>query len=233
MTENTPETTLQHNPVTQALYDQIVAGVQTITDANAAFFEDESGTPIRDIDKALKDDDIPKPGDIAKAFARYQKAQAAAKASLTEARNLYRTEVLGEDEKVDNSIDEDEKAALKETRNVVVQAVSFLQTFSSTNGLTDVADWAKSLEIPQVGRKGSSTVGGSGIKRPRVYVSVDGAIHNSFTDAALAMTSKDSKVTAADLAEAWAQAGGGDGQEFVYGSWDMKVTNKPKPSDGK
>lgn len=221
------------NPVVKTLWETIDKGIEQITAANEILLGDDADgkTSVREIDKIVKDAADPEsstevPESITKAFARYQKAQAAAKAAQSEYRNLYRTEVLGEEE-VTSSEDEVDKDALKDTYAAVKKSIEFLVSFAKGNGLKDTVQEAESLAVPQVGRRGTSSA--TGVKRPRVYVDVDGDIYNSFTEAALALTSKDNKVTAADLNEAWDQE---DGSSFTFGEHTVKVTAKPKKSEG-
>lgn len=222
------------DPVASMLGKQIVEGIQKIAEANEVLLANESSeTGVREIDKALKEyiktdenDVSDKNQDIVKAVAAQEKARAAFKAAQEKARNLYRTEVLGVEE-VSESDEDVDVNALKETRKVVMQAVTLLNSYSENNNLTDVLDWAKNLEIPQVGRQGSSTVGQ---KKPRARVSVDDKTFESFGEAAKALSvllsSDDNKVevTSPDLVSAWVDAG--EKEEFTYEGHAIRVTPK-------
>jgi hypothetical protein len=237
MTTVNTEVSLNHDPVSQMLFDQIVAGIKEIEEANEILLGDESGTSVRDIDKAFKADDASDniPADIMKAWVAYQKAAEKAKALQTEARNKYRVEVLGEEEKAESSISDEDKDVLRDKRKVVMDAVTFLNNYAKANNKADVAEWSSSLEIPQVGRKATSSVGGPAVKRPRVYVKVNGDVYDTFTQAAQALVKSDPKtykdVTAATLAEAWNSALGEAEGTFQYdGDTEINVTFKNKKS---
>ena len=227
--------TLNHDPVSQMLTDQIVAGINEINAANDILLGDEAGTSVREIDKAFKADDAEEniPAEIRKAWKSYQSAAEKAKKLLTDARNLYRTEVLGEDEKNDSSISDEDKDVLRDKRKTLMDAVTFLSGYAKANNKADVAEWASSLEVPQVGRKATSSVGGPAVKRPRVFVKVNGEVFDTFTQAALELSKRDGaeKVTAADLAEAWNSALGEAEGTFQYDAdTEINVTFKNKKS---
>lgn len=233
MTTVNTEVSLNHDPVSQMLYDQIVAGIQEIEAANEILLGDESGTPVRDIDKAFKAEDASDniPSEVLKTWVAYTKAAEKAKALLTEARNKYRTEVLGEDEKAESSISDEDKDVLRDKRKVIMDAVSFLNNYAKANNKADVSEWASSLEVPQVGRKATSSVGGPSVKRPRVYVKVNGEVFDTFTQAALSLSKREGaeKVTAADLAESWNKALGEAEGTFQYDDdTEINVTFKNK-----
>lgn len=230
MTENA---VLNHDPVTQMLHDQIVAGIAEINAANEVLLGDENGTSVRDIDKAFKSEDAVDnvPAEILKLWKSYTTAAEKAKKLLTEARNAYRTQVLGEDEKDDSAISDEEKEVLREKRKVIMDAVTFLNNYAKGNGRADVAEWSSNLEIPQVGRKATSSVGGPSVKRPRVYVKVNGTVHDTFTQAALELSKREGseKITAADLAEAWNSALGEAEGTFQFDeNTEINVTFKNK-----
>lgn len=224
------------DPVAAMLGNQIEEGIKAIVEANEVLLQDESSeTGVREIDKNLKtfvasdDNDVSdKDQEIVKAVAKMVKAQEAYKAAQTAARNLYRTKVLGVDEVNETDTDQD---ALKETvkakRKLVMEAVTLLTSYADTNGLSEVSQWAKTLSVPQVGRQGSSTVGQ---KKPRAYVSVNGTTHDSFGEAAKAvstlLSTDDNKVevTSPDLVSAWVEAG--ESETFDYQGLTIKVTAK-------
>lgn len=221
---------LKHDDVTRLLATQIDNGIAQINKVNDVLLADETGTPLREIDKALKEvlgDDSDAPENIKVAAKASAEAYEAYRAAVDNARNLYRTEVLQEEAKVSSVSDEDKENA-KEVRKLVMDAISFLKTYATGNNKTDIVAWADSLAIPQVGRQGTSTVGA---KKPRVYVKVNETVYDSFSQAALALSSKDNKITAGNLAEAWHAAGGNEG-DFTFGDLTITVTNKPKKSDG-
>lgn len=224
------------DPVASMLGQQIEDGIKAIVEANEILLQDESSeTGVREIDKALKDyvasennDVSDKDQDIVKAVAKMEKAREAFKAAQTAARNLYRTNVLGVDEVQETDADTDSlKETVKAKRKMVMEAVTLLTSYSETNGLTDVTNWAKTLSVPQVGRQGSSTVGQ---KKPRAYVSVNGTTHESFGEAAKAvstlLSTDDNKVevSSPDLVSAWVEAG--EKESFDYQGLTIKVTPK-------
>ena len=220
--------TLNHDDITRMLVTQIDEGIAKINEANAVLLaEEESGTSLRDIDKALKENKHEN-ADVSKAWEKAEKAREAYKKLVTEARNLYRTQVLGEDE-VSTSSDDVDKDAVKEVRKMVMEAVGFLKTYATANGKTDIVKYVDSLAIPQVGRQGVSNVGQ---KKPRAYVSVDGTVHESFGEAAKALsvllTEGDNKVTisSGDLVQAW--SANGEKDEFEFQGHAIKVTAKEK-----
>ena len=222
------------DPVASMLGAQIEEGIAKIVAANEVLLANESSeTGVREIDKALKDfvksddnDLSDKDQDIVKAVDKMAKAQAAYKKAQADARNLYRTNVLGVEEvsESDESVDTE---ALKETRKVVMQAVTLLNSYSENNNLADVLEWAKTLEIPQVGRQGSSTVGQ---KKPRARVTVGDKTFESFGEAAkhlsVVLSTDDNKVTVTspDLVSAWVD--GGEKEEFTYQGQTLRVTQK-------
>lgn len=222
------------DPVASMLGNQIAEGIAKIAAANEVLLANESSeTGVREIDKALKDyiktdenDLSDKNQDIVKAVAAQEKARAAFKAAQEKARNLYRTEVLGVEEVTEGDENVDVES-LKETRKVVMQAVTLLNSYSENNNLADVLTWAKNLEIPQVGRQGSSTVGQ---KKPRARVSVGDKTFESFGEAAkhlsVLLSTEDNKVevTSPDLVSAWVDAG--EKEEFTYQGHALRVTPK-------
>ena len=232
------------NPVADMLVTTVENGIKEIEEANKVLLaEDESGTSVREIDKMLKGG-VPKkegeepenelPESVLNFFLAALEAKKVYTENLNEARNAYRVEVLGE-EAQETSEDEIDKDAVKEKRQEVLKALDFLKTFAAGNGLPDLVKWADEQEIPQVGRKGTSTV--SGVKRPRVYVKVNGTVYESFTDAAKDLSNKKWKITASELADLW---DGTDGSEFEFDGVDdegekvlfeVSVKNKPKKSE--
>lgn len=229
------------DPVATMLGQQIEQGIAAIVEANETLLANEdTSTGVREIDKALKDflasetnDVSDKDSEIVKAVASLEKAREAFKKAQEKARNLYRVNVLHEDEVTESDVDED---ALKETvkakRKLVMEAITLLSSYADTNGLSEVSNWAKTLSVPQVGRQGASTVGQ---KKPRAYVSVGDKTFESFGEAAKAVTTllstDDNKVevTSPDLVSAWVDAG--EVEAFEYQGLKIKVT--PKESKAK
>lgn len=214
------------NPIVDMLVSTIESGTEQINEANKSLLgESEDGkTPVREIDKILKDADNDVPDDVRKTWQKAEKARETYKSLLNEARNLYRTKVLGEEE-VSESESEVDKEALKEVRKSVMTSLDFLKVFASTNGLKDQAEWAENFEVPQIGRRGTSSV--SGVKRPRAFVTVDGTTYDTFTLAAQAISTKDEKVTASELSEGW---DGNDGSTWTVGEHTVSAVSKPKKS---
>lgn len=240
------EVTLNHDAVTQMLFNQINEGIDKINKANETLLaEEEQGAGLREIDSALKDlfkgsefDDegnltvVPEEDkrEIVLAWKAAEDARAAFKSAVDNARNLYRSEVLGEEAKA--ATEEVDKDAVKNERKLVLEAVSLLKTYAGANGKKDVVGWAEHLEIPQVGRAGVSVVGQ---KKPRAYVSVNGTVHESFGEAAKAasvLLSNDTEkvsVTSGDLVTAWTENGERD--NFEYNGLEVKVELKKKASE--
>lgn len=220
-----------HNPVTQMLADQIENGIKEIEAANDILLAaDEAGTGVREIDKNLKEGTDNE--NVDKAWAKAVKAQESYKKALEDARNLYRTEVLQEEAQADSpEIDKDE---IKGKRKVVIESLNLVKTFAEANGMSDVLEWANSLEVPQVGRNASSTLGQ---RKVRAFVHVDGAVFDTFGEAAkhasATLSDEDSKVTVTpgNLQDAWIKSGEQDGGEFTFEGLNVKVVLKPKKSD--
>lgn len=212
--------TLVHDAVTQLLFDQVSEKIGTIAKANESLLADDSGTGVREIDKALKEGVENKK--IQSLWNQAEKARTVYKETVEKARNLYRTEVLKEDEVTESDVDKD---AVKQDRKMVMEAVSLLKTYASANGMKDIVKWADNLSIPQVGRQGSSNVGQ---KKPRAFVSVDGTVYNSFGEAAKSFGDKEnpSTVTSANLVSAHEAAG--SPETFTYEGHSIKVVLKPK-----
>ena len=224
-----PQTT---NPVVGILGEEIAKGIQAINDANVTLLaKAESETGVREIDKELKsyvktdDNDVSdKDQDLVKAVADLQKKQAAFKAAQEKARNLYRTNVLNEEEVAEGP--EVDVETIKNQRKLVMESIGVLKTFAVQNSLPEVVKWAETVEVPQVGRQGSSSVGQ---KKPRAYVTVGDKTHESFGEAAKALTivlsTDDNKVTVTpgDLVSAWDEAGA---DSFEYQGHTVKVAKK-------
>lgn len=227
-----PQTT---NPVVDILGQQILDGIAAINVANETLLaDDESETGVRAIDKELKNfrktdenDVSERDQDIVKAVADMDKKAKAYKDAQEKARNLYRTKVLGEEEKkeTESEVDAD---AVKQQRKLVMESVTVLKTFAEQNSLPEVIAWANNLAVPQVGRAGSSTVGQ---KKPRARVTVNGTTHESFGEAAKALTTllttDDNKVevTSGDLVSAWDAA---NTDEFDFNGQAVRVAKKEK-----
>lgn len=248
---------LPHDDLTGPLTTNILSGLETVYNANEVLLsEEDSETGVRAIDKDLRENYTPKfekndegkevqtnkealaeqDKDIVSAVAKMEKARAAFKAAQDAARNLYRTNVLGEEEKTESD-SEVNKEEVQQTRKMVQEAVGLLRTYALSNGKKDFVRWADSLEIPQVGRKGSSTVGQ---KKPRAYVSVNGEVTNSFGEAAKKIAEKKNEgvdkknhvtVTSGDLTSAWIAAG--ETETFEYDGFTVTVKEKEKTSTSK
>jgi hypothetical protein len=212
------------DPLISTLGAQIVSGIEAIIEANKTLLADESGTGVREIDKALKEykgDDK----EIAKAVADQEKARESFKKAQEKARNLFRTKVLGEDEQEESDVD---KEVVQKQRKLTMEAVNLVKQYAEQNNQPEVVKWAETLSIPQVGRQGTSTVGG---RKPRAYVTVNGTTHNSFGEAAKAasvlLSTEDAKVevTSPDLVSAWDEA---KKDEFEFQGLKVKVAEKEK-----
>lgn len=229
------------DPVASMLGGQIESGLAAIEEANKTLLaNDDAATGVREIDKALKDyvpsennDVSDKDKDIVKAVSNLEKARKAFKAAQEQARNLYRVNVLHEDEVTESDTDEDAlKEQVKAKRKLVMEAITLLTSYAENNGLTEVLNWAKTLAVPQVGRQGASSVGQ---KKPRAYVSVGDKVFESFGEAAkhvsTTLSTEDNKVevTSPDLVTAWVEAG--EKETFDFQGLTIKVT--PKESKAK
>jgi hypothetical protein len=213
--------------VTAMLAKQVVAGIEKIESANEILLAEDGGTGDRDIDKVFKENKV-EDKDAVALWAKAEKAREVYRTNLVAARNLYRKNVLGEEEKADSEIDKD---AVKESRKTVMASLSLIKDFANANGLKDVVTWADSVSVPQVGRQGSSGV--SGAKKPRARVSFNGNTYESFGEAAKAvstvLSTDDNKVDvgSSDLVQAWSDAG--ETENFVYS--DITFTVTPKTAD--
>lgn len=215
--------------VTKALAEQVVTGIREIADANVILLSSDGDTGNRAIDTAFKEGTVEDKESLT-AWAKYEKARDAAKEALAKARNTYRVNVLDEEESSEEEVD---KAKVQETRKMVLTSLGLIDTFATMNNLSDVVTWAQGISVPQVGRKGSSGVGGA--RKPRAFVSFNDATHDSFGEAAkalsAALSTEDKKVvvSAGDLAQAWSDNGEKD--SFSYQGIDFKVALKAKKSD--
>lgn len=218
------EKELQTDPVGAVTYRTIVNGLAEIAAANEVLLESDDKTKVTDIDKALKEKDkLPK--NIKELVEKLEKARESFKKAQEAARNTYRVEVLKEEATVDHDIDKD---AVVESRKLVMESLKFLKLYADAQKKTSFSEWADKVSVPQVGRQGSSS---AGAKKPRVYVKVDDTVYDSFTLAAAGLSTKEKKVTASELAEAWNTANGGQEGGFEFGGHTIVITNKPKKSD--
>lgn len=223
-------TELVHDDVTRLLATTIENGVAEINKANETLLAEESGTGVREIDKALKEnaenDDFDK--EAAKFWKAAEKARQSYKDALEKARNAYRNNVLGEEAVEVVEVDKDE---VKQQRKMVMEAVNLLKTYAMANGKKDVVAWVDTLSIPQVGRQGTSNVGQ---KKPRAYVTVNGQRKESFGEAAKVaselLSTDDNKVEvgSADLVAAWDSAGEAESFTFQGLSVEVEMKNAPK-----
>ena len=203
----------------------ITKGVQEINVGNETLLADETGTPVREIDKILKDKDADVPKKVRDEFVKSQKAYAAYRESVDRARNMYRTEVLGEEAKNASTLSDEEKDSLRDTRKLVMETLSFLKTLAAGNKRQDLIKWAEGIAVPQVGRQGTSVVGA---KKPRVWVKKGEGdtqvVWGSFSEAAAGLSTKEKKVTAGELAASWQEQGGG--AEMKFGDEVLLISEK-------
>lgn len=246
MSVTVPEVPAVEDDLVNNLVEKIVEGINEIVEANKTLIAaDEAGAGLREIDKALKEfiktdknteelenlDDEKK--EVAHAVDNLERARKAFKTSLKNARNLYRKNVLHEEEIPESDENEVDEAAVKARRVMVMKAVELLKGYASMNpDLKVIESWCSQVSVPQVGRQGSSSVGQ---RKPRAYVTVNNTTHDSFGVAAKALTgllSTDEKkveVTSNDLVVAWDEAGT---DEFEYLDQKIKVAEKEKKSKG-
>lgn len=215
--------------VTRMLAEQVAEGINSINEANVSLLEDETGTGDRAIDKKFKDNEV-EDEEAKKIWAKAEKARETYRKLLTDARNAYRKSI-GEDEKSESEVDKDK---VKEVRTVVMNSLTLIQTLAKSQNNSSVQKWAESVSVPQVGRQGTSSVGGTGSKKPRVYVHIGDTVHNSFGEAAKALSTSLSTdtnkvtVTSPDLVSAWEEQGAGD--TFEYAGQTLKVVKKNQDS---
>lgn len=210
--------------VTRMLATQVQAGIEKIDAANEILLAEDGGTGDRDIDKLFKEKKVEDKAsnDL---WAKAEKAREAYRKYVTEARNSYRTNVLGEEAKPESDVDKD---AVKDIRKTVMASLSLIKDFANANGLTDVVKWADTVSVPQVGRQGSSGV--SGAKKPRARVTFNEKTYESFGEAAKALSAElstdDNKVEvgSSDLVQAWSDAG--ETEKFSYREIEFTVTPK-------
>jgi hypothetical protein len=210
--------------ITRMLAEQVVAGINEIEEANVILLAEAGETGDREIDKAFKDEKVEDKASV-DLWNKAEKARETYRKLLTEARNTYRKNVLGEDEKPDSEVDKD---TLKEKRKTVMASLGLIGDFAKANGLKDVSEWVTTVNVPQVGRQGSSGV--TGTKKPRAYVKFGGNTYESFGEAAkalsIALSTDDNKVTVSsgDLVQAWSDAG--ETEKFTFRDTEFTVTPK-------
>lgn len=220
---------IKFDQITEMLAQQVVAGVEKIEEANKILLAEGGETGDREIDKAFKEEKV-EDKDAVALWNKAEKARETYRKLLTDARNAYRKNVLGEDEKPDSEVDKD---AVKEIRKTVMASLGLIGDFAKANGLTDVQNWVATVSIPQVGRQGSSGVGG-GTKKPRAYVKFNNNTYDSFGEAAkalsAALSTDDNKVTvtSGDLVQAWSDAG--ETEKFTFRDTEFTVTPKNQES---
>jgi hypothetical protein len=225
----------QTDPVARMIEEQVLKGIEAINAVNEVLLAEDSGTPVREIDKALKAEtekdssDLPK--EVLKNYTDAQAAYAKYRDLVEKSRNAYREQVLHEDAKNVSEVSDADKEQARDVYKTVLEAVKFVKSYAQGNGKKDVLAWAESLQVPQVGRAGTASVGA---KKPRVFVFIDGADtpKGSLTEASQALSTKDAKVTVSDLTEAWNKSNGGEEGEFTFGEHTLRIQNKPKKSDG-
>lgn len=246
VTENTtfPEAPTENSDeLTHALANAIRNGWDQVESFNKDYFaSDEGRTKASEIDAKLKTPDSIEDSDVQKLAKQMVSAREKYKTALKNARNAYRTNVLGEDAK-DDKDDEDlkeRKEEIQAVRKSVMDSVSLLKTYATANGKSNFVEWAESLAIPQVGRNATSSV--TGIRRPHAYVTVNSTVYNSFGEAAAAMTEANKqeaketdtpdeyqKYNAGDLINKWVELSEPKGSEFEFsGGWNLVVRDKEK-----
>lgn len=230
MTENTltvpSRDGVKFDPVTGMLADQVEKGIAEIVAANEILLNSESSeTGVRAITTLFKEGKVEDEASV-KAWEKAVKAAETAAKLKSEALNLYRVNVIGEEAQDDSEIDKD---AVKEQRKTVMASLALMKNFAVGNNLADVIAWADSVSVPQVGRNGASGVGGT--KKPRAYVSFNGTTHESFGEAAKAFSSIEGNatVTSQDLVQAWSD--NGEQETFKFGDTEFKVTAKVKTAE--
>jgi hypothetical protein len=225
-------------PLPRMIEEQVLKGIDAISEINKVLLAEESGTPVRDLDKELKAEaekvakgetsDLPV--EVLSDWTEAQDAYKVYREKVEAARNSLR-KAKGEEE-TSGEVTPEQKEQAQEIRKTVNDAIKFVIGYAEGNNLTDTVDYFKSLEVPQVGRAGSSTVGS---RKPRVFVFVDDADtpHESFTEASKKLSTKEQAVSVSDLVSAWDAVGAEDGATFEFGGHKVRVVAKPKKSDEK
>lgn len=215
------------NPVLAALIPSVVEGINEIHEANEVLLAEKKGTGDREIDKILKAavdnenlEDLP--DEVSENWTKAVEAKKVYQEFVNKARNAYRVEVLDEEASEEVDVDKD---ALKETRATVQNSLSLLKAFAEGNGLVKIVEWINTVEIPMVGRKGSTST--EGVKRHRVFVTNEetGEKYDSFTAAATALSDKENKVTPAELSALWDEV---DGSSIEWNDVTLVVEKKNK-----
>jgi len=247
MTVTIPEVPVVEDDLVNNLVEKITDGINEIVEANKTLIAaDEAGAGLREIDKALKEyiktdknaEELAafdeEKTEVVKAVDNLERARKAFKTSLKNARNIYRKNVLHEEEVPETEENEVDEAAVKARRVMVMKAVELLKDYASMNpDLKSIAAWCSLVSVPQVGRQGSSSVGQ---RKPRAYVTVNDTTHDSFGIAAKALTTLLStdenkvEVTSNDLVVAWDEAGT---DEFSFMDQKIRVSEKEKKSTTK
>jgi len=228
---------VKNDPLGSALGEQIREGIHKIVEGNKILLADEDTSGVREIDKAFKADAEKEEKELSENLQNLwraaEEAREAYKKNLLNARNAYREEVLHveAEEDVEAEVDKDE---LQQIRTVVMNAISFLQAYAaSNNSKKEIGEWVDTLQIPQVGRKGLSSVG---VKKPRVNVFLkneegDPKIYNSFSEAAADLSTKDNKYTASEIAQAWNDSASAEAdKDFEFAGKTLFVRFKEKTS---
>jgi len=237
---------VQSDPLGGVMSAQIADGIKRILEGNKILLAEEDTSGVREIDKAFKldaeksDDSEDKLSEnLRELWKSAEEARKSYKELLEKARNGYRVEVLQVE--AEESVDEQEvdEEELRNIRVVVMNGVSFLQSYAKTNGKPAVGEWVDTLQIPQVGRKGTSTVG---VKKPRVNVfvknendaegnEVSPTIYESFSQAAAALSDKENKYTASEIAQAWNDSADASAdKEFEFGGKTLFIRVKEEAS---
>lgn len=218
---------VKFDAVTAMLADQVEKGIAEIVAANEILLSSEnSETGVRAITTLFKEGKVEDEASV-KAWEKAVKAIETAANLKSAALNLYRVNVIGE-EAQDDTGDVD-KDAVKEQRKTVMASLALMKNFALGNQLSDVISWADSVSVPQVGRNGASSVGGT--KKPRAYVSFNGTTHDSFGEAAKAFSSIDGNatITSQDLVQAWSDNGEAD--SFKFAETEFTVVAKVKAAE--
>lgn len=205
--------------LTKKLVEQVATAYKEITEANEAVAQD-SGTGDSEVSRQLKSytgDDQ----EIIAASKKATEARAALKSLNDTVRNLYRTKVLNEDPQNSATLSDEDESRLRNDRKLAMSSLTLLQQYAERRQYDDVAKWANSLAFPQVGSKGTSTVGQ---KKPRAYVKVDGTSHGSFGPAA-----KSLNVSVSDLVSAYTDAD--EAEIFTFNDHKIEVIPKPKKGE--
>ena len=204
------------DPVTKAITEQVLVGLDKINEANALLSSD-SKKKDSEVDKGLSEYKGENE-EMVSLIAERASAEAALKLIVDKVRNLFRVEVLGEEEVTTPTVNIEE---VKASRKVILDLLTSLKGFATINKNEDVLHWIETLPIPQVDRQAVTILGQ---KKARVLVTIGDTTYQSFGEAAKGISTDDNLVTSTDLNQAWAESG--EAKTFEFQGQTVKVQAK-------